>query len=279
MKLFPSPLISGILLAGSLLGQAHGEASIRAQSDSDLIDDAAKLFPLFDPPGESSTHSKRRSNRRSLKADTSIVAALTEELDAGVNNPKFTLTANYFNDGNLFTSAEPFVVNVAMTNPSVTEATKFSIDGGPSKSVGTSPIKYLIADHEDGDGGEFAILAVDTDKGTVHGLVQQGSKLVSLTQESGGSATVTDMSDTPARDWTCFADELDASRRLSEEHHEHHEHTHHHDHDHGKVPDLKDTIKHLGIDANIQNRRRVTYQTDDYPLKWSYQVDVSRKLA
>lgn len=156
-----------------------------------------------------------------------------------------------------------------MTNPSVTEATSFSIDGGPSKSVGSSSIRYLIADPSTEDGThEFVVLAVDIDKGTVRGLVQRGHKIVSLSQDDGGSATVTDASSARSREWKCFNDEVEG-RRLSD--HDHH-HDEHHDHDH-KLHDLKDIAAQLGIDVNHQNRRRA-YLTDDWPFKWSYQVDL-----
>ena len=62
--------------------------------------------------------------------------------------------------------------------------------------------------------------------------------------------------------------------------HEHHHHEHLHDHDHHeheheqKLPDLEDIAAQLGVKVDLQNRRRTTYQTDDFPLKWSYQVDL-----
>ena len=297
MKLFiPSIAIGGYALASRLFGLAEGTNIINTNtvqpnsSFTDRLVHKKTLTPEFIPFVKGKPSDIRSLSRRSLKADSSIVTALIEELDAGIQNPRFTLTANHDSEANLFASTEPFQVNVVMTNPSVTEDTSFSINGGESKPVGPSPIRYLIADPEAQDGApnQFAILAVNIDDGTVRGLVRQGKTTVSLSQDVGGPATVSDASHTPSKDWKCFADEMNTDHRfLSEEHknknhHHEHEHEHHDDghehHDDGhehKFPDLEDIAAQLGVKVDLQkNRRRMTYKTDDFPLKWSYQVDL-----
>lgn len=174
-----------------------------------------------------------RSSCCSLQEDASIAAALNEALGSGVEHPRFVIISSYDDDGNSFTDPKPFAVNVIMTAPSVTEATFFSVDRGPSKPVGSSSISYLMADPAFG-AQEFAILAVDLDDGSVRGLVQKDSRLVTLEQDDGGPVVVKDAVIEP-RDWKCFT-----------EGHNQHNHT---------VPDPIQVASQLGIEADVQNRR------------------------
>ena len=69
-------------------------------------------------------------------------------------------------------------------------------------------------------------------------------------------------------------------RRLDGSHdHSHNHHNHRHSHGDHKTLKLGSTSESIfsqvsGIDPNILKNRRRLYATDDYPKKWSYQVDL-----
>ncbi|KAL3788242.1 hypothetical protein ACHAWO_008676, partial [Cyclotella atomus] len=183
---------------------------------------------------------------------------LDDELDSGVKHPRFTVTA--IKGGvNLFTDAEPFKVDVVLTNPSVTNNTFYSIDGGESIPV-ESTVKLLVADASP-DSSSFAILQVDEEAGTVEGFVQDNGRTVKLEQYDGQPVTVTEITVKSPKDWTCTAVEPEKSHI---DRHLLHEHNH----------DPKDLTSLLhGVNFNPSNRRRV-YATDTFPKAYSYQVDL-----
>lgn len=198
----------------------------------------------------------------------------------------------------MFASSEPFEINVVLTNPSVGESTSFSVDGGPSSSV-QSTSKFFISDQisDEDSTKHFAILRVDEEQGLVSGLVQKDGKLLKLEQRSGEPTFVSEAKGfDPPKDWKCTvaSDEHTPvakedppgadrdGRRLENDHehsHQHHEHSHdHHSHDHFHL-DLSSSSESIfsqvsNINPNILKNRRRLYQTDDFPLKWSYQVDL-----
>ena len=248
-----------------------------------------------------------RDSRRRLTSDTNIIGALHEQLSQGIDHPRFTLTANsILNEGNLFTNAEKsFEIDVVLTDPSVSPSSSFSVDGGPSISVQTKS-KFFISD-QDNDGNQskdFSILHVDEEQGSVSGLVQKDGVLFKLEQRRGGSTVVSEVKDyKPPEDWECteahespepepialMDPTVDrGARRLDHSHdrshnqshdHSHEHHRHHHSHGDHKTLKLGSTSESIfshvsGIDSNILKNRRRVYATDNYPKKWSYQVDL-----
>jgi hypothetical protein len=235
--------------------------------------------------------------RRRLEPTANIAAVINDEISKGVKHPRFTLTAA-FDSGATQTggstrsfrnSATPqsFEVDVVLTDPSVTDDTSFSVNGGESKSA-NSTIKFLVADHQSPTDTDFVILAVDEESGTVKGIVQKGTQLVKWVQDSGGVAVVSDASFDPPQDWTCDVNVVEqgvdiATRRHLEENqkhdhddsHHHHDHHHHgHGHDSFKLGNIADFAAQLGIEkVNLQSRRRM-YATDTFPNAYSYQVDL-----
>eukprot|EP00956_Cyclotella_meneghiniana_P036100 scaffold121425_cov36-Cyclotella_meneghiniana.AAC.1 len=110
-----------------------------------------------------------RASRRRLTSDTNIIGALHEQLSQGIDHPRFTLTANSIpNEGNLFTNAdESFEIDVVLTDPSVSQSSSFSVDGGPPTSVQTKA-KFFISDqdHDGNQSKDFSILHVDEEQGS-----------------------------------------------------------------------------------------------------------------
>lgn len=249
---------------------------------------------LFLPPDD-----RRYSKpRRRLEPTSNIADVINEELSKGVKHPRFRLTAlpdstlqpsgmkrSFFRQS-AYTS-EPFEVDVVLTDPSVTDATSFSVDGGENKHA-NSTTKFLVADHQTNDGSsstDFAILAVDEESGTVKGIVQKGNQLVKWVQDPGLAAVVSEASFTPPQDWTCTVIEEvgdeETRRRLEEMHthdHTHHDHEdsreHTHVHNHFNLGNIENFAAQLGIEkVNLQSRRRL-YATDTFPNEYSYQVDL-----
>jgi hypothetical protein len=196
--------------------------------------------------------------------------------------------ADFNGGGDLFASTEPVEIDVVLTKPSVSQATSFSVDGGPSTTVHTGG-KFFVADRIANEtlSKHFAILSVDEDKGLVSGLVQKDGKLLKLEQRQGEPTFVTEVNYDPPKNWECtvVADEHDLVamdpadpdvRRLTHTHH----HEHHHDNNHHptvKLGDMHsaDIFAYLGdINPNVLQKRRRTYVTDTFPNKWSYQVDL-----
>lgn len=287
MKIFLSSVaLSSYVLAGSFFDVIRGDQSA---PDDERVDAsaqhfkhgrfdtkdvatrkeehvAAEDFPFLRPLSDHNPKDVTQGVRRRLKAGTNIAAALKEELDSGASYPRFTLEARY-DDGNLFSDAEPFELNVVMTVPSVTDDTSYSVYGGPEKMVGSSSQHFLIADpdHESKASNahhksELVLLAVNLDKATVRGFVQKGSMVVSLTQDDGKDILVTDMSELPSRDWACSTEDDD----------EHKSHSHR---ETKSTLDLEDLSTHLGFDVNTQNRRRVSRNNVDIG-DWSFHVDL-----
>eukprot|EP00804_Cyclotella_cryptica_P013844 CCRYP_018166-RA/>CCRYP_018166-RA protein AED:0.04 eAED:0.04 QI:236/1/1/1/0.88/0.7/10/1397/394 len=237
----------------SLLMLSYGLASAAAQT-------VASESGLPGPP-------VRPSNHRKLTPDANIIQELNHQLASGVAHPRFTLTANFA--GDFFTSPEPFEIDVVMTNPSVDEATTFSVEDGPIKPV-NSTVNYLISDQTSSSDpflkgrNEFSLIAVDALNGSVKGIIQKGDKLMKLEQVDGGSAIVTEVSYDPPKDWKCSTQEKErkeAARHLS--------------HDHNHDVDLRNLASHVqNITPHNTERFRKLYLTDDFPNKWSYQIDI-----
>ena len=142
--------------------------------------------------------------RRRLTPETSIINALNEQLASGIENPHFTIAAN-FNEGvGLFASTEEVEIDVVLTEPSVTQATSYSVDGGASVSVNTTA-KYFVSAQSSHEtlSNTFSILAIDQDTGEVSGLVQKDGKLFKLEQRQGTPTLVTEVNFEPPRDWEC----------------------------------------------------------------------------
>ncbi|KAL7483145.1 hypothetical protein ACHAW6_008855 [Cyclotella cf. meneghiniana] len=215
----------------------------------------------------------RPSNHRKLTPDDDIIQELNQQLASGVAHPRFTLTAN-FAGVDFFTGPEPLEFDVVMTNPSVDEATTFSVEDGPIKPV-NSTVKYLISDQSTssdpflkGTKNYFSLLVVDELNGSVKGIVQKDDKLMRLEQVEGGSAIVTEVSFEPPRDWKCSIQEKE--RKES-----HHGEARHLSHDHDHDVDLRNLSSHVqNINPSDKHRRRRLYLTDDFPNKWSYQIDI-----
>ena len=128
--------------------------------------------------------------------------------------------------------------------------------------------------------------------------------LFKLEQRRGGSTFVSEVRDyKPPEDWECteahespepepialMDPTVDrGARRLDHSHdrshnqshdHSHEHHRHHHSHGDYKTLKLGSTSESIfshvsGIDSNILKNRRRVYATDNYPKKWSYQVDL-----
>ena len=202
-------------------------------------------------------HSAIAKSQRRLSPESSIADELNAQLTEGVAHPRFTITANY-NEGsgdNLFI-AEPFEIDVVLSNSSVGDGTTFSAEGIHSP-VSTST-KLLVADDSN-----FAIIAVDED-GSVKGLVQKDSMIVSL-EQSDGAVVVVNQVQFEEEDWECLTREEeehahdpeyeDGNRRRMHTNGSKHAHEH-------NLPQLFPT----------PNRK--LYATDTFPNAWSYQVDL-----
>ena len=204
--------------------------------------------------------------RRQLAPDSSIIDELNSQLDAGIKHPRFTLSA-LFGDSSLFADADPFEIDVVLTNPSVGKSTSYSSDG--KKSYVDSSIKLLVADRSvNPHSHEFAILAVNEKTGSVSGLVQKDKQLLKLEQLGGEQSVVSAISNDTPRNWTCLVDSL------------HHEK--------GEVDNIREdnnlTVEHITHKHRLpknnvfgtrrgRNRRQL-YATDTFPNAWSYQVDL-----
>ena len=250
-----------------------------------LQDGARAVRPDDDHP-----HSSSRPRRR-LEPNANIAAIIDEEISKGVKHPRFTLTAaiEITSQKNRLRSlssgtAELFEVHVVLTDPSVTESTSISANGGESHPA-NSTTKLLVADHHvaDESSSTFVILAVDEDNGSVKGIIQKDNRLVKWVQEAGETAVVSDASFNPPKDWTCGVDEIildeDATRHLEKNRQHSREHDHHHsdshDHDHFDLTNIKNFAELLGIEKmNLQSQQRRVYATDDWPNEYSYQVDM-----
>ncbi|KAL3788265.1 hypothetical protein HJC23_011897 [Cyclotella cryptica] len=238
-----------------------------------------------------SAHSEHR--RRRLTPNTSIISALKEQIASGIENPHFTLAANLNDGGGLFASNQQVEIDVVLTEPSVTQLTSYSIDGGASTPVQTTT-KYFVADQSANEtfSNFFSILSIDEDKGVVSGLVQKDGKLFNLEQRPGKPTVVTEVNYDPPKDWKCGV--LDPSvdttavdptgsdgkgltqENLGQEHHRHLDDNHVHDDQHHTL-NLRGMHQHdvfaevRNIDPNIlRNRRRASTNGNI----WSYQVDL-----
>ncbi|KAL7518619.1 hypothetical protein ACHAWX_004271 [Stephanocyclus meneghinianus] len=233
-------------------------------------------------------------HRRRLAPNVSIINAMNEQLESGIKHPRFKLMADFDGGSGLFASTEPVEIDVVLTKPSVSQATSFSVDKGPSTTVQTVG-KFFVADQITNEtlSKYFAILSVDEDKGLVSGLVQKDGKLLKLEQHQGEPTFVTEVNYDPPKNWECtvVADEPDLVamdpadpdvRRLTQTHHQKHHHDLGHVHHNNHHPTVKlgdvhraDIFDYLGdINPNILRKRRRTYATDTFPNKWSYQVDL-----
>ncbi|KAL7511561.1 hypothetical protein ACHAXN_008515 [Cyclotella atomus] len=200
-----------------------------------------------------------------LEPFDNVLDAIKEEQDNGVAFPRLTLQTEMPN----------LNVDVVLTNPSVTNTTTFSIDGGESKLVKSSSTKFLVADYDITEGSsknDFAILAIDEENATVKGLVQKDNKLFSWDQRFGEAAAVSNAKIDLPQNWTfrvvkkeqepvIQATAINDRRRLRGEH----------TFDSSDTRTLADQpgLEHL----NIQSHRR-EYATDTFPNKYSYQVDL-----
>lgn len=225
--------------------------------------------------------------RRRLELTANVADVINEEISRGISHPRFTLTAAYVAQPSGFmrsfrnsAAPETFELDVVLTDPSVTEATSYSIGGGESKQA-NSTAKFLVADHLSVDSTDFAILVVDEEAGTVKGIVQKNNQLVQWVQYPGEVAFVSEASFDPPQDWTCTVVEEqgdeETRRRLQEggrHHHNEHSHHHKHSHHHFNLANIENFAAQLGLEkVNLQSRRR-TYATDTFPNKYSYQVDL-----
>ena len=231
--------------------------------------------------------------RRRLTPNMSIINALNEQLASGIENPHFTLTANFNDGGGLFASSEQVEIDVVLTEPSVTQLTSYSIDGGESTTVPTTA-KYFVSDQRANEtlSNIFSILVIDEDEGVVSGIVQKDGKLFNLEQRQGKPTSMTEVYyDTP-KDWDCSVVHGDLApitkdptdpdgRRLSQnlvEHgnHRHPDHNHVHSDQHHTL-NLGD-MQHEDIFSQLTNinpnvlRNRCRTSTDN--KSWSYQVDL-----
>ncbi|KAL3803899.1 hypothetical protein HJC23_004061 [Cyclotella cryptica] len=233
-------------------------------------------------------------HRRRLSPNMSIINELNEQLASGIEHPRFTLTADLKSGDDNFASAEQVEVDVVLTNPSVSQSTSFSVDGGASKFVQTTS-KFFVADQAADEtlSKHFALVFVDEDEGLVSGLVQKDGKLLKLEQRQGRATFMTEVHYDPPRDWECTValetpdlvamDPADPyGRRLAKEHeneHRHPQHNHAH-HGHHHTVNLKDFHKGdifsdlRNINPHLLRSRRRLYATDTFPNKWSYQVDL-----
>eukprot|EP00804_Cyclotella_cryptica_P018048 CCRYP_008333-RD/>CCRYP_008333-RD protein AED:0.09 eAED:0.09 QI:172/1/1/1/0.70/0.72/25/1395/1365 len=217
---------------------------------------------FFTSSARSSSHQTQTARRR-LAPEASIIDALSQQLADGIEHPRFTIAANYFDgDSNLFDGSGPFEIDVVLTNPSVTELTSFSVDG--ISSPVKNSIKLLVADQSLQDGtraNNFAILAVDENKGSVSGIVQKNKKLLKLEQSQGGETLVTEVNYNPPTNWTCLVDATMYGEPNP---------THGHSDDHHNS--IFDVATSAFGSRYTENRR--LYATDTFPNAWSYQVDL-----
>ena len=245
--------------------------------------------------GDEHQHSRPR---RRLEPNANIAAIIEDEISKGVKHPRFTLTASVESPAsqnglrrnlNSETDGELFEVHVVLTDPSVTEATSISINGGESKPA-NSTTKFLVADHHadvsEESSSTFVILAVNEENGSVKGIVHKGDQLVMWVQESGETAVVSNASYDPPQDWTCNIDEIaldaETSRRLAKNKNREGSHDHDDDHSHSSHSSHSDNhfnlgnfAQQLGVEKmNLQSQRRRIYATDDWPNEYSYQVDM-----
>lgn len=220
-----------------------------------------------------SKHKRGHSRpHRRLEPRANIANVIEEEIANGNMHPRFTLTAALEGSAS-FDTPKTFEVDVVLTDPSVNNATTFSVDGGESNAI-SSNTKLLIADNHDGSARNFAILEVNEELGTVKGIVQKDNKLVKWIQDVGGAAVVSETNFDPPKDWTCYVKDRskhESSKRGLEEFHDDHDHDGH-SHDFGD--NIMDIAKHLGLGTAKTQSHRGLYATDDFPNQYSYQVDL-----
>ena len=203
-------------------------------------------------------------NRRRLAPDASIINEIQQQLDQGVEHPRFSINA-LLGGENLFTDDTVlFEVDVVLTNPSVGGRTTFSVDGF-NRPV-EAPMKLLVADHSRQQSG-FAILAVNEKKKSVSGIVQKDNLFVKLEQLRNGRTVATQITFDPDEEWECMLDKH-GSDHVHDHRHAHNEDTPKHKHGSHDGHNIRELLMDMGF------KTRKLYATDTFPNAWSYQVDL-----
>jgi hypothetical protein len=284
--------IATIITADMIQASGEPESPVSSSNTKESFFNA-----MHHPNTRTSTTSPRR---RRLLPQESVILVLNEEIASGSTNPHFIISADTSNANGLFESASTqYEIEVVLADTSVTFATTYSVNGGPSQQVQEmSSTKFLVSPKVLMDGshsGNFVLLVVNDDTGEVTGLAKrEGEGLVKLQQMPGESLNATEDKFEPPADWTCGTtpefvqshskiQHLD--RRLRQEKHEHihrpNEHDNHHHHD-----NLRHSHDNLFYDFELFGgdgvktfaKRRRLYATDSFPQLWTYQVDLYIEL-
>lgn len=222
---------------------------------------------------------------RRLEPTDNVIEAINQEL-LNDKNPRFVLTAS-LGDGVVDAAKHTglkgpfargldsalFEVNVVLKNPSIDDSTSLSVDGGEGKPT-NSTLQFLVADHQDDlSSSNFVLLVVDEEIGTIRGIVNKENRLYTWDQVVGEEAVVTEADVIPPDNWTCTVLHPtpieDNFRRLQET--REHSSQQEHNHDHSFIKDITSMLRIEKM--NLQSRRHL-YATDNFPNKYSYQVDL-----
>ena len=140
------------------------------------------------------------------------------------------------------------------------------------------------------DEQDLVVLTSNPTTGETSGFVSSSGATYGVSQMQGGYTKAEPPTGTAAipENWSCHMDAPPENRRLLTEglpghdhhDHDHHDHDHHaHDHDHFNLDNLNEAFEKEGIrlrGSSTEDRpgRKLLYYTDDFPKKYSYQVDV-----
>ena len=145
------------------------------------------------------------------------------------------------------------------------------------------------------DEQDLVVLTSNPTTGETSGFVSSSGATYGVSQMQGGYTKAEPPTGTAAipDNWSCHMDAPPENRRLLTEGlpgHDHHEHDHHdhdhhdhdhhaHDHDHFNLDNLNEAFEKEGIRLRGSSKedrpgRKLLYYTDDFPKKYSYQVDV-----
>lgn len=264
---------------------------------------------------------RRRRQRRRLAPHESLHRYLRDENAAGNMRPRVTIAAMKLDDSE--DDAAEYDVDVVQANQAVTPETTYSIDEDDPRPIGELGVKFLVQDRsafgeeeeeEEEEGGEgrvphqaaakpttFALISVEEDTETVHGIVKkQGDKAMNIQQSSGSSMVAEPAGEfVPPKDFRCQVtrDQEDLSHRggkdpfksgerarlvrrtQEDDHHDHHDHgpNHHHDHhhEHHRHDHNHDHLFSEDDIDNLMNRKPQRHRrTTGFPSIPTHQVDL-----
>lgn len=131
--------IATIITADMIQASGEPESPVSSSNTKESFFNA-----MHHPNTRTSTTSPRR---RRLLPQESVILVLNEEIASGSTNPHFIISADTSNANGLFESASTqYEIEVVLADTSVTFATTYSVNGGPSQQVQEmSSTKFLVS--------------------------------------------------------------------------------------------------------------------------------------